>query len=246
MSSTLLLVHGTSHGAWCWENWLVTLAQAGWEVHALALRNHPPSRAVDDAVFRERLRVADYAADVACVARELGCPCVVVGHSMGGIVVQDFAQRHVREGGKLAGMILVAAVPPGPLGPLRQAALTTTRVYLPPPETARELYFHDVDPAVFRWAAAQFCGASPSVLNEYSLGSGLPIDPAPLTFPKLVLTAGQDRTVVPKDRSLADYYGADHAHFPDMGHDMMLERDWRAVLDVVRNWLTRCTAAGTP
>jgi non-heme chloroperoxidase len=140
-------------------------------------------------------------------------------------------------------MILLAAVPPAPLGPLRHEALTTARVYFPPPETARELYFHDVDPAVFRWAAAQFCAASPSVLNEYSLGPGLPIDPARLTFPKLVLTGGQDRTVVPHDRSLADFYGADYAHFPDMGHDMMLERDWRAVVDAVRDWLLRRVVA---
>ena len=79
----LLLVHGATHGAWCWELWQEKLPELGWETHALSLRNHPDSYPVVEETFRTTLKVADYADDVAAVANQLAAPCVVVGHSMG-------------------------------------------------------------------------------------------------------------------------------------------------------------------
>ena len=89
----LLLVHGASHGAWCWELWQARLAELGWVSHALSLRNHPGSFPVEEEIYRTKLKMADYTEDVAAVAGRIVAPFVVVAHSMGGMVAQSFVAR---------------------------------------------------------------------------------------------------------------------------------------------------------
>ncbi|NDP38037.1 MAG: alpha/beta hydrolase [Rhodoferax sp.] len=59
-------------------------------------------------------RLADYVGDVAQVARQLSAAPIVIGHSMGGLVVQKYLQMH----GAPAG-VLMASIPP--TGVLRTA-----------------------------------------------------------------------------------------------------------------------------
>ena len=87
----LLFVHGSAHGAWCWaEHYLDYFAEHGFDAYALSLRGHGASGG------RERLRwasVADYVDDVAEVAATLPSAPVVIGHSLGGMVVQKYLER---------------------------------------------------------------------------------------------------------------------------------------------------------
>ena len=94
----LLLVHGAGHGAWCWELWMQVLPTKGWECFALSLRGHPGSLPVDRDTYCKHLRVADYAADVREVARHIGRPSVIIGHSMGGIVTQQYIAEQTAQG----------------------------------------------------------------------------------------------------------------------------------------------------
>lgn len=240
----LLLVHGAGHGAWCWERWLERLPELGREAWAPSLRNHPGSRAVDRETYQQRTGVDDYADDVAAVARHIGRPVVVVGHSMGGIVVQRFAQRHLAAGGRLAGLVLLASVGPGQLGPVRDAPVPTDQPYAPSPERAAQLYFHSAAPDVVQHALEQICPESPSVVNEYSLGDGLPIAPEEITCPVLVVTAGHDHTVVPRDGRIADYYGGTWLHDAEDGHDLMLEAGWADLLQRIVEWADTHAAGG--
>lgn len=231
----LLLVHGAGHGAWCWEQWMGVLSLRGWEAHALSLRGHPASRHVDEATYLEHLRVEDYADDVAVVARHIGRPAVVIGHSMGGIVAQRYVARASAEGNPPAGLVLLASVVPGQLGPTRTSPVFNDRVYRPDKDTAQRLYFHSSGPVVER-ALARLVGESPSVINEYSLDAGVPIDPRQVRCPVLVVTAEHDNTNVPRDRRIADFYRGDYRH-EDIGHDLMLDKGWETVLDHVVDWV---------
>lgn len=232
-----LLVHGAGHGAWCWERWLERLPHGGWAAHALSLRGHPGSADVDRETFVKHLRLDDYADDVAAVAAHIGRPCVVVGHSLGGAVVQRFAARHLAAGGRLAALVLLAAVPPGALGPIRDAPLPADAAFELPPAEASQRYFHSAPPAVQAWALAQLTPESPAVMNEYSLGRGLEIAPEDITCPLLVVTAGHDRTAVPRDGRIAEFYGGEWLHAPDDGHDLMLEAGWAPLLDKIAAWV---------
>jgi pimeloyl-ACP methyl ester carboxylesterase len=78
----VILVHGAANSARVWAYWQDELARRGWSSHALDLRGHGASAAVDLSATR----MADYADDVVALARTLRRPPVLVGWSMGGLV----------------------------------------------------------------------------------------------------------------------------------------------------------------
>ncbi len=68
----VLLVHGSFHGAWCWDHLIPELAARNVDAHAIEL---PFTSLADDATA------------VASAIEECEGPLVVVGHSYGGAVV---------------------------------------------------------------------------------------------------------------------------------------------------------------
>jgi pimeloyl-ACP methyl ester carboxylesterase len=102
----LLFVHCGYHAAWCWdEHFLDHFAGLGYRVLAPDLRGHggsPLSGRLNDC------SIDDYVHDVVSVARELPTPPVVIGHSMGGFIVQKYLESHDAAAG-----VLLASAPPG-------------------------------------------------------------------------------------------------------------------------------------
>jgi pimeloyl-ACP methyl ester carboxylesterase len=100
----LLFVHGAFQGAWCWDvNFLDFFAERGFRVVALSFRGHGSS------TVGKPLRlcsISDFVGDVASVAGTLKWP-ILVGHSMGGFVVQKYLQEH-----DAPAAVLLASVPP--------------------------------------------------------------------------------------------------------------------------------------
>ena len=82
----LLFVHGAWHAAWCWdEHFLPYFAAHGYEAHAVSLRGHGSSPGPKRLSW---VSTADYVADVAATVQQFAVPPVIIGHSMGGFVVQ--------------------------------------------------------------------------------------------------------------------------------------------------------------
>jgi len=101
----VLFVHGALHAAWCWdEHFLNFFADNGYRVLALSLRGHGGSPT------SKRLRScssADYVEDMCSVADSLPATPLVIGHSMGGFIVQKYLETHRAPAG-----VLMASVPP--------------------------------------------------------------------------------------------------------------------------------------
>ena len=101
----LLFVHGAWHAAWCWdENFLSYFADKGYRALAVSFRGH------GDSPTYKPLRgcsVADYVADVRSVADRLPSAPVVIGHSMGGLIVQKYLESHDAPAG-----VLMTSIPP--------------------------------------------------------------------------------------------------------------------------------------
>jgi len=76
----MVLVHGAFGGAWQWEPVLPGLLLVGHEVEALDLPRDPGT-SLDDCVDR------------VCEVLAAGPPAVLVGHSMGGMVITQAAAR---------------------------------------------------------------------------------------------------------------------------------------------------------
>ena len=82
-----MLVHGAWHGGWCWEKVVPLLEQAGHEVMAPDLPGHG-----EDGTPISKLSMQDYAERVVRAVDEAAEPVVLVGHSMGGIVISLVAE----------------------------------------------------------------------------------------------------------------------------------------------------------
>lgn len=87
--STFILVHGSWHGAWCWKKLLPALREAGYGAIAVELPAHGNDPAdADDASF------AGYVDRVGAAIDDASGEVILVGHSMGGQVVTQAAERH--------------------------------------------------------------------------------------------------------------------------------------------------------
>jgi len=101
----LLFLHGAYTAAWCWqENFLPFFAAAGFHSHALSFSGHGASRRRDHL---DSYSIDDYVSDVEEAIARLPAPPVLIGHSMGGFVVQKYLERHAAPAA-----VLMCAVPP--------------------------------------------------------------------------------------------------------------------------------------
>ncbi|WP_242657874.1 alpha/beta hydrolase [Mycobacterium kubicae] len=116
-------MHGAFHGAWCWNAHFVDFfATRGFHVVAPSLRGHGSSQR--DGPLRLR-SIADFVADVAQIANSLASEPILVGHSMGGFIVQKYLERYSAPAG-----VLLASAPPTRTPTYFAAFAATTPVVL--------------------------------------------------------------------------------------------------------------------
>lgn len=230
----LLFVHGLSHAAWCWESWMAAAADRGWRSHAVSLRGHGGSDGRDRT---RRWKLRDYEHDVMQAIVELPEPPVLVGHSMGGLVVRRVLERYPARAG-----VLVAPAGArhglGVLGKLlRHDPLNAARALtLQPVRLDRRNLFSDLDDVRAEHYERLLEPASPLAQLEITLAPRR----ATATAPVLVLGGADDALVPVRDVvRTARSYGTTAHVFRGMGHDLMLERRWREPLEVMFGWLDR-------
>jgi pimeloyl-ACP methyl ester carboxylesterase len=106
---TIILVHGAWHSAVCWaDNFLPYFAEQGYKVLAPSLRNHGKSASNGALCFQ---RIRDYVADIQQVINEnSGEKIYLIGHSMGGHVVQKYLE--LNPNAPIEKAVLLCSVPP--------------------------------------------------------------------------------------------------------------------------------------
>ncbi len=225
----LLMVHGLAHGAWCFdEHWVPTAAERGFPAYAVSLRGHGGS---GGARRLRRTLTRDYVHDVLQTIAELPEPPVLVGHSMGAIVAQLVADRY-----PLRGLVLLTPAP------MHSAVADLVAIALDRPSDALgavvgrtlsmapDILFEGLDPQTARAYSERIGTESPLVQWELLLRRRV----GPVRCPVLVVGVPGDRLVRPADvRRTAESYGVEPVWFPGMGHDVMLDAGWDAVLDTV-------------
>ncbi len=103
MGKEFVFVHGMSHGAWCWELVQDRLERRGHTTLAVDLPGHGRR-----AHEWRRASVSAYARAVADAMSQAGLHrAVVVGHSMGGVVIPKVAELVP---GRVAHLVFLAAV----------------------------------------------------------------------------------------------------------------------------------------
>ena len=86
--STYVLIHGAWHGAWCWDNVVSLLEKEGHAVVAPDLPGHG-----DDKIPIAEVTLQAYADRVCEVMNAQSEPVILVGHSLGGIVITQAAEN---------------------------------------------------------------------------------------------------------------------------------------------------------
>ena len=100
----LVFVHGGYVHAGCWDaNFLPYFNDLGYNCHAINLSGHGASEGAEDLHSYD---LNHYAADVRQLVAELPTPPLLIGHSMGALVVQRYLEK-----ASAAAAIMIAPVP---------------------------------------------------------------------------------------------------------------------------------------
>lgn len=238
----LLFVHGAFTAAWVWsEHFLDWFAERGWPAHAVSVRGHGGSEGLDQL---GNWGIDHYVADVLQVVEELGEAPILIGHSMGGFVVQKCLEQQ-----SFPAAVLMCSVPPKGLiassmallwsrpdmlgnlsqlmtgGPIDIDALKDALFAQPASLTdlQRYLLLSQMESQRAIWDMTMFNLINPDRLKP---------------VPKLIIGAELDH-IIPANqvRDTAEVYGVEPVIFPGMGHGLMLERDWEHVASVINDWL---------
>ncbi|MBW3629805.1 MAG: alpha/beta hydrolase [Gemmatimonadetes bacterium] len=239
----LLLVHGAWSGAWVWEeHFLDYFAARGFDVYAPNLRAHGGTRSGRALRWTT---IAAYVEDVRRAAATLSEPPVIVGHSMGGLIVQHYVRRT-----EVAGTALLCSVPPGgirrctlrvarhhPLAMLRVNLELSLLPLIEDIETAHHLLSSPSMPLErFRRHHARLQDESYRAFIDM-LALGLPGRPT-TRAPVLVMGAGDDFLFDEHDvRATASAYDVRPEMVAGVGHAVMLEPGWESFAERLGSWL---------
>lgn len=243
----ILFVHGAFCGAWMWtDTFMPYLAKAGHPCYALSLRCHGGSTGFGDIDW---VSVSDYTDDVEKVIDWLknkeDCNPVVLGHSMGGFVVQKVLERRA-----LRASILMCSVPPQGLvasqmhlimqKPQLFAEINHILSSQESPETIvlREaLFATDVDEKLLKQWMTKMRLESHRAIWDMSMFS-LPQLRLIHKSPMLIIGAEKDALVPPfLVQATGQNYSLPVHLFQGMGHALTHEKGWQEVADFIHDWI---------
>jgi pimeloyl-ACP methyl ester carboxylesterase len=182
--------------------------------------------------------------DVAEVAEKLLTAPVLIGHSMGGLVVQKYLER-----AQVPGAVLMATVPPqGLLSASMQFAMKSPDLFRDinavfhggrtSAETLRTVLFaQPVGADALQHYNRLMQPESQRAIWDMALFN-LPQRSLMHIPPLLILGAEMD-SLIPASFSeaTANYYGTKAEIFPGVGHGMMLESGWETVANRIAAWV---------
>jgi pimeloyl-ACP methyl ester carboxylesterase len=242
-ATPLLFVHGTSHGAWCWDvHFLDYFAQHGFAAHAVNLRGHGNSEGRDHLRWT---RISDFVEDLADAVQQLPSPRILIGHSMGGFIIQKYLENHTSPAAVLLSSPSPAGLLPTALRsarrhPLIFAKVSLTRSLWPliaTPDLAREAFYAKDLPEeqmVAYWQHMQD-DSFRAFLDMVALD--LP-KPAKVKTPLLVLGAGLDNMIRPREiEATARAYHTRAVIIAGVAHNSMLDPRWQSVAERILAWI---------
>jgi non-heme chloroperoxidase len=249
----LLFVHGAFAGAWMWaERLLPWFAAQGYRASAVSLRGHGESFGRDQV---DQHSIRDYVDDVFAasdaVARAAGRAPILLGHSMGGFVIQKFLEHR-----PAPAAVLMCSVPPqGLLAASFHLVFNNPSLFIDfnrllggteiAPEAVRAaLFAHPLSDAQVAGFARRMSMESQRAIWDMSMFNLVALHAVHRT-PLMVLGTEHDQLIPPfLVQSTAQAYGVEDHLFRGFGHGFPLEPDAERIGAAVVHWLERL--AGGP
>lgn len=241
----ILLVHGAWHAAWCWDNFACELNKRGHQVHYFSLPGHGGTSLKHKRLNQYSLN--DYVKFLSERIDEIKPTPIVIGHSMGGALLQIYLQNKT-----LPAAIFMASIPTQGTLPmiarialrfpitLLKAILTyKSEAIVESPERSRALFFSADNPIDYK--------ATQKLLGPESMKI-LPPLMYPGTFKKIkhgtptyVIAGEKDIiTTVSEQQGLAKGLAAKFSVIEGQAHCIMLEPKYKSVVALIDDWIKTC------
>lgn len=233
MKETILFVHGVCHGAWCWEEKFIPYFQnLGYVCIALNLPGHE----TPGSTQRISYSLNDYVQALHEAVSKLDQPPIIIGHSMGGIILQRFLKK-----GICKKAILMASVPPS------GALMASLRVIIQNLGTLPYLFTGNLLGVFRKYPHLMFNETkisekyAPKMCAESFLAFLTLVLPIfhKITTPLLVIGGSKDQLItVDEFTQTANRYGAKLEIIEGGSHDLMLEDDYIKTAGAIKKWLS--------
>lgn len=242
----ILFIHGAFAGAWCWEEYFLPyFASQGYPAYALSLRGHGESEGIENLAFTS---LDNYISDVRTAVETIGEEPIMVGHSMGGMIIQKYLEKYPSPAA-----VLMNSVPPTGLwttifymawsDPMLFSQLFLLQNLSPrfatPSAVKHALLSEDVSDDKLHKFFHHVQGESQRVMLDM-MGLNLPHLAFKGPIPLLVLGAEKDAFLPPSVVEWTGHlYDAPSHVFPKTAHAMMLENNWKEIADYIITWLEK-------
>nr|WP_306660457.1 alpha/beta fold hydrolase [Pseudomonas nunensis] len=229
----IVCVHGGGQASWCWEDFAPPLVAAGFEVHALNWLGRNGSASIEDDVFL-KMSIVDVVSDIAKVAKQLAAPFILVGHSMGGLACQLYAQDN-----EVKALLLMTPVVPSQVNAaVVELPIDHSAPWGPVPfQQAKELFFQGLNEEQCRHFYQKLVPESPLRCFEATRWT-LPVKIEQITMPTLIVSGQLDYlTPQPVGRRLAELFGAEYRVESDLGHNVLLGKRGAEVAASLVPWI---------
>jgi len=226
MTTTFVLVHGGGHGGWCWQPTARLLRAQGHDVHTPTLTGFGERSHLDTATVTFPTFVQDI---VNVITFEDLHDVVLVGHSMGGVIIPRVAEAVPERIGRVVwlaavvtddGESLLDAVPQSPWI-AKAVTIGADGTAHTDADLILDANIHDGTPAQRAFVHDRHLPYPPHALTEPGRLSTF----LALGLPTAYVTATEDRTIEPHvaARFAARLPGASVSRVPG-GHDCMITR----------------------
>lgn len=262
----IVLIHGLWMTSLSWEKWIERYSDRGYRVIA---RSWPGMDVDIEELRRDPSRIAalgvtDIVVHYERIVRELDRPPILIGHSFGGLIVQQLLDRGLGAAG--------VAIDPAPVRGIFKLPLSTLRVgftalrnpanrHKAVPLTPKQFHYAFTNTLTEEQSAAVYqryqVPGPDRVLFQASFANFNPRAATRVDFrnddraPLLLIAGGKDH-VAPASltKSNAKLYRkskaiTDFKEFPDRSHYTIGERGWEEVADYALGWATRNARAAS-
>jgi pimeloyl-ACP methyl ester carboxylesterase len=232
MKETIVFVHGMCHGAWCWEEqYIPYFEKLGYQCIAFNLPGHE----TEGNTKRISYSLNEYVQALRKQVEMLEEPPVIIGHSMGGMIVQHFLKT-----GSCKKAVFMSSVPPtGVLVP-------SLRVIFSYPDLILYLLKRNLLGAFKKHPHLMFNKAK--LIAKYAhrmcaesfsayMGLLIPVLHKSAT-PILVIGGSKDGLITVREfEKTANHYKAKLTIIEGGSHDLMLDEDFEQSAQAIAKWI---------
>jgi non-heme chloroperoxidase len=251
MAKSIVMIHGMWGGAWCWDIFKSYFEDKGYQCYVPILRHHDIEPGDTPPKELGTTSLVDYVADLEAYIKKLPEKPIIMGHSMGGLLVQMLSQKDLA-----TKSVLLTPAPPADIHAISCSVFKCflsmflqwgfwRKPHRIPFERAVFAFLHQLPEHQRKIEYNKLVYESGQASSEIGLwlldpNKASKVDESLITAPQLIITASNDR-IVPAVvvRKIAKKYSrtADFKEFENHSHWLIGEECWEEVANYVLDWI---------